>query len=253
MNYIVEWPQREENTVVSLKWWMAHKFPSLRGTKGALIIYHPLNSPCIYCTYYSTLQNSSVQQYVLCHPPYTHTHTNPCILITHRFILSFFFFSFAAMATTICLRTLISKSAQWVVIRLWDYPIHTEKSNRPEPSHRKIHAQTDCYVFNVCVQACVCACVCVRVWECVSVSVRVCVMEIKTNKKKKGSHTFSPVTDCPLWCRRDGAFFDVQIDPGSYGLPCGGVTLGERYRKIQRFTSTHCLCILYSFYKLSFS
>lgn len=93
-----------------------------------------------------------------------HTHTkNPCILITHRFILSFFFFSFTAMATTICLRTLISKSAQWVVIRLWDYPIRTEKSNRPEPNHRKIHAQTDCYLFNVCVcvRKCVYICVCV--------------------------------------------------------------------------------------------
>lgn len=55
--------------------------------------------------------------------------------LADRFVLRFLFFTFAAMATTVRLRTLISKSAQWVVIRLWDYPIHTEKSNGPGPNH----------------------------------------------------------------------------------------------------------------------
>lgn len=70
------------------------------------------------------------------------------------------------MATTICLRTLITKSAQWVVIRLWDYSIHMEKSNRHGPGDREINADT----HNVCVtvtttttahHVCVCARVCV--------------------------------------------------------------------------------------------
>lgn len=75
-------------------------------------------------------------------------------------------FEFAAMATTVCLRTLITKSAQWVVIRLWDYPIHREKSNRHGPSdrEREIHADThnDCVTVSMtCVRTtCVCACEC---------------------------------------------------------------------------------------------
>lgn len=90
------------------------------------------------------------------YPTHTATHT----FSSHRFIL-FFFFYLAAMATTICLRTLISKSAQWVVIRLWDYPIHTEKSNRPRPNHRETHAHTQSHTL-----AWAWFSVCLRVWVC---------------------------------------------------------------------------------------
>lgn len=43
------------------------------------------------------------------------------------------------MATTICFWTLITKSAQWVIIRLGDYPIHMEKSNMLWPNHKETH------------------------------------------------------------------------------------------------------------------
>lgn len=98
---------------------------------------------------------------------HTHTHNRKHTRSCHTqretaFILFCFFFNFAAMATTICLRTLITKSAQWVVIRLWDYPIHAEKSNRPGPNQREIHAHT--HTANPCVRMCtlVHASLCVR-------------------------------------------------------------------------------------------
>lgn len=71
-----------------------------------------------------------------------------------------------AMATTICLGTLITKSPQWVIIRLGDYPIHTEKSNRLDPiTERHTHPCSSTHICTsfVIMMACACVYVCVCV------------------------------------------------------------------------------------------
>lgn len=75
-------------------------------------------------------------------------------------------FSSFAMATTICLGTLITKSPQWVIIRLGDYPIHTEKSNRLDPiTARHTHPCSSTHICKsfVIMMACACVYVCVCV------------------------------------------------------------------------------------------
>lgn len=124
--------------------------------------------------------------YTACRIAHAQNSTNLCInsiqypthtFSSHRFIL--FFFYFAAMATTICLRTLITKSAQWVVIRLWDYPIHTEKSNRPRPNHIETHAHTQTHT-HLCGHG--------------LISVCVCVIESNTKKRQKLKGSLSSVS-----------------------------------------------------------
>lgn len=92
-----------------------------------------------------------------------------------------------AMATTICLRTLITKSPQWVIIRLGDYPIHTEKSNRLDPITERhpcssTHVCTSFVIVMACACVHVCMCACVYVYKRLSErdSTSVC------NRKRQG-------------------------------------------------------------------
>lgn len=89
--------------------------------------------------------------------PYTQTHSQ-LKQSPHRFIFYFFIFNFAAMATTICLRTLNAKSAQWFITRLWDYPIHTEKLTQSQRDTVHAHTHTGKLFLNYSVCGCVCVC-----------------------------------------------------------------------------------------------
>lgn len=90
------------------------------------------------------------------------------------------------MATTICLGTLITKSLQWVIIRLGDYPIHTEKSNRLDPiTGRHTHP---CSTTHICTSFVIIdgMCMCVYVYNRQSERDSTSVCNRKRQGKLKG-------------------------------------------------------------------
>ena len=73
---------------------------------------------------------------------YTHTRS----IQQHNTVIYSLLLHAATMVTTVCIRTLITKSAHWVVIRLWDYPIHIEKSHKglgPDMRTQFTHSSCD--------------------------------------------------------------------------------------------------------------